>query len=237
MPNSNVIASRENGGSVLSDSNCIDAVKPDPISCVSKRVKSLLSYAKNGSFGQVFITDTNEKRTKNILSSSKIQSNIFKLDKNELSNRINENNLVFTFLAKKDYPNKINIQITKANYFGKIYRNEQLYIIGSNGKLINYDADSTKDLPYFYGKFKREEFLKFSNIINNVGLKTKDISSFYFFPSGRWDIKFKDGLLLKLPNTNLNNVLPKAILLKKNQNFSNSKIIDLRIKNRIISNG
>jgi len=42
---------------------------------------------------------------------------------------------------------------------------------------------------------------------------------------------------LKLPNTDLINVLSKALLLKNNQNFSNSKIIDLRIKNRIISNG
>jgi cell division septal protein FtsQ len=165
------------------------------------------------------------------------KDNVFQLNKNELSNRINENNLVFTFLAKKDYPNKIKIQITKAKYFGQIYRNGQLYIIGSNGKLINYDEDNMKDLPYFYGKFKREEFLKFLNVVNNVGLKTKDISSFYFFPSGRWDIKFKDGLLLKLPNTDLINVLSKAILLKKNKNFSNSKIIDLRIKNKIITNG
>ena len=177
----------------------------------------------------------NQKLKRDLININK--DNIFKLDKNELSNRINNNNLVFTFLAKKDYPNKINIQITKSKYFGKIYRNGQLYIIGSNGKLINYDADNMKDLPYFYGKFKREEFLKFSNVINNVGLKTKDISSFYFFPSGRWDIKFKDGLLLKLPNTDLINVLSKAMLLKNNQNFSNSKIIDLRIKDRIISNG
>ena len=177
----------------------------------------------------------NQKLQKDLININK--DNIFKLDKNELSNRINENNLVFTFLAKKDYPNKINIQITKAKYFGKIYSNGQLYIIGSNGKLISYDADSMKDLPYFYGKFNREEFLKFSNVVNNVGLKTKDISSFYFFPSGRWDIKFKDGLLLKLPDTDLINVLSKAMLLKNNQNFSNSKIIDLRIKNRIISNG
>lgn len=177
----------------------------------------------------------NQKLKRDLININK--DNIFKLDKNELSNRINENNLVFTFIAKKDYPNKINIQITKAKYFGKIYNNGQLYIIGSNGKLINYDADSMKDLPYFYGKFKREEFLKFSNVLSNVGLKTKDISSFYFFPSGRWDIKFKDGLLLKLPNTDLINVLSKALLLKNNQNFSNSKIIDLRIKNRIISNG
>ena len=163
--------------------------------------------------------------------------NIFKLDKNKLSNKINENNLVLNFLAKKNYPNKIDIEINKAKYFGKIYRNERLYIIGSNGKLIDYDVDSMKDLPYFYGNFKREEFLKFSIIVNKVGLETKDISSFYFFRSGRWDIKFKDGLLLKLPNKDLMNVLSKALLLKNDQNFTNSKIIDLRIKNRIISNG
>ena len=94
-----------------------------------------------------------------------------------------------------------------------------------------------KDLPYFYGNFKREEFLKFSIILNKVGLETKNISSFYFFRSGRWDIKFKDGLLLKLPNKDLMNVLSKALLLKNDKNFTNSKIIDLRIKNRIISNG
>ena len=177
----------------------------------------------------------NQKLKKNLININ--EDNIFKLDKNKLLNTINENNLVLNFLAKKNYPNKIDIEINKAKYFGKIYKNQQLYIIGSNGKLIDYDVDSMKDLPYFYGNFKREEFLKFSIILNKVGLETKNISSFYFFRSGRWDIKFKDGLLLKLPNKDLMNVLSKALLLKNDKNFTNSKIIDLRIKNRIISNG
>ena len=93
------------------------------------------------------------------------------------------------------------------------------------------------DLPYFYGNFKRKDFLEFLTAINKVGLEIKDISSFYFFPSGRWDIKFKSGLLLRLPNKDLINTLNKVLLLKKDQNFKNSKLIDLRIKNRIISNG
>ena len=99
----------------------------------------------------------NQKLKRDLININK--HNIFKLDKNELSNKINENNLVFTFLAKKDYPNKINIQITKAKYFGKIYISNQLYIIGSNGKLINYDSDSMKDLPYFYGKYGKSFIL------------------------------------------------------------------------------
>jgi len=93
------------------------------------------------------------------------------------------------------------------------------------------------DLPYFYGNFKREEFLEFLMAINKVELETKNISSFYFFPSGRWDIKFRNGLLLRLPNNDIPNILSKALLLKNDQNFKNSKLIDLRIKDRIISNG
>ena len=177
----------------------------------------------------------NQKLKRDLININK--DNIFSLDKKKLLEKITENILVFNFLAKKNYPNKIDIEINKAKYFGKIYKNQQLYIIGSNGKLIDYDVDSMKDLPYFYGNFKREEFLKFSIILNKVGLETKNISSFYFFRSGRWDIKFKDGLLLKLPNKDLMNVLSKALLLKNDKNFTNSKIIDLRIKNRIISNG
>ena len=164
------------------------------------------------------------------------KDNIFKLDENKLSNKINENNLVLNFLIKKNYPNKIDIEINKAKYLGKTYKDGRLYIIGSNGKLIDYDKETIKELPFFYGNFKRKEFLKFSTVLNKVGLDTKEILSFYFFPSGRWDIKFKDGLLLKLPNKDLIEVLSRVLLLKNNQNFKNSKIIDLRIQNRIISN-
>ena len=177
----------------------------------------------------------NQKLKRDLIDTNK--SNIFRLDKKKLLEKITENNLVLNFLAKKNYPNEIEIEINKATFVGKIYKNERLYLIGSNGKLISRDVSKILDLPYFYGNFKREEFLKFLTVINKVSLETNDISSFYFFPSGRWDIKFRNGLLLRLPNDNLINVLPKALLLKNDQNFKNSKLIDLRIKNRIIING
>ena len=163
--------------------------------------------------------------------------NIFQIDEKKIFEKITENNLVLNFFAKKEYPNKIEIIINKATYIGKIYKNNKLFLIGSNGKLIDHNANNMKDLPYFYGDFKRDEFLKLLSVINKIQLDIKNISSFYFFPSGRWDIKFKGGLLVKLPVKDLMNTLSKVLLLKNNQNFRNSKIIDLRIKNRIISNG
>jgi len=162
--------------------------------------------------------------------------NIFQIDEKKIFEKITENNLVLNFFAKKEYPNKIEIIINKATYIGKIYKNNKLFLIGSNGKLIDHNANNMKDLPYFYGDFKRDEFLKLLSVINKIQLDIKNISSFYFFPSGRWDIKFKGGLLVKLPVKDLMNTLSKVLLLKNNQNFRNSKIIDLRIKNSIISN-
>ena len=162
--------------------------------------------------------------------------NIFKIDKKKIFKKITENNLVLNFYVKKEYPNKIDIIINEATYVGKIYNKDKLLLIGSNGKLIDHNANNVNDLPYFYGNFKREEFLKLLSVIDKTQLDLKNISSFYFFPSGRWDIRFNDGLLLKLPIKDLKNTLSKILLLKDNKNFRNSKIIDLRIKNRIISN-
>jgi cell division protein FtsQ len=176
----------------------------------------------------------NQKLIRNLINVN--NDNIFKIDEKKVFERITENNSVLNFYAKKEYPNKIDIIINEATYVGKIYNKDKLLLIGSNGKLIDHNANNVKDLPYFYGDFKREEFLKLLFVINKTQLDIKNISSFYFFPSERWDIKFKDGLLLKLPNEDLINVLSEALLLKNNQNFKNSKIIDLRIKNRIISN-
>jgi len=164
-------------------------------------------------------------------------NNIFKLDKKELTNKIIENNLVLNFLIKINYPNKVKIVIKKTDFIGKVLKNNKLYIIGSNGKLIKYQNNINSDLPYFYGNFKKDEFLKFLKIIIELNLKIEDVSSFYFFPSRRWDINFKNGLKFKLPTKETKNALLRALILANDQNFINSKIIDLRIKNKIISNG
>ena len=57
----------------------------------------------------------------------------------------------------------------------------------------------------------------------------EEISELYFFPSGRWDIKSKKGILIKLPETNLLKALNLAHQITINEIFKNDKVIDLRI--------
>ena len=66
-------------------------------------------------------------------------------------------------------------------------------------------------------------------------LNFKEISEMYFYPSGRWDIKNKHGILFKLPKKNLIKSLNIAYRIIDNEKFKNSKVIDLRISNYIIS--
>ena len=54
-----------------------------------------------------------------------------------------------------------------------------------------------------------------------------------FFPSLRCDIIFNNDRIIKLPRKDVLKLLKKVELLLKDQNF-NTKIIDLRINNKII---
>ena len=45
-----------------------------------KRVEKIISFAREGFFGQVFITDTHRDRTEKILNTSKIKYELFKIE-------------------------------------------------------------------------------------------------------------------------------------------------------------
>ena len=165
------------------------------------------------------------------------KQNIFLINKKELSELIIKNNIVLNFLVKKIYPNKIVIQINKATKVGKILKDNKTSIIVSNGKLIDYDNQQNLHLPYFYGDFNQKEFLKLFVMLNKVNLDFQKIESFYFFPSRRWDIKFKDGLIIRLPENNPTKSLSFVLNLLKEEKFINSKVLDLRSNNKIISDG
>ena len=181
------------------------------------------------------LSNDDDLRLRSNLKSLKDQS-IFLIDKKELSELIIKNNIVLNFLVKKIYPNKIEIKINKAIKVGKILKNNKLSVILSNGKLIDYDYQNLY-LPYFYGEFDKKEFLKFFSMLKSVNLDFKKIQSCYFFPSRRWDIKFKDGLIIKLPESNPKKSLSFVLNLLKEKKFINSKVLDLRINNKIISDG
>ena len=163
-----------------------------------------------------------------------ISQNIFFVNKYYFLSILEKNNLIHSFKIKKIYPNSIEVQIRKTDLLAITNFNEKKFFIGSNGKLIDYDSSNT-NLPYVFGKVKTVDFINFVKIIEQSKFNFKEISEMYFYPSGRWDIKNKHGILFKLPKKNLIKSLNIAYRIIDNEKLKNSKVIDLRISNHIVS--
>ena len=91
-----------------------------------------------------------------------------------------------------------------------------------------------KNLPYVFGKVDPYSFIEFVKIIKKSKFDLNTVKEFYFFPSGRWDIKTKDNKLFKLPSENLELKLNSIYEVLKKEEFKDKNIIDLRFSNKII---
>ena len=160
--------------------------------------------------------------------------NILLINQNEISKIIENNVLVQNYTILKKYPSKLDVRIEKAKFYAKINRNNKIFYVGSNGKLIKNNFEY--ELPFIFGKPEVNEFLKFKKIIDNSKLQYRDIKNLYFFQSKRWDIELNNNLIVKLPKENLDKSLDNVFEIINNNNLNKSKIIDLRIKNQIITN-
>jgi len=89
-------------------------------------------------------------------------NNIFFINKAEINNLINSNPLIEKYEIFKSYPSAIKIKIKKTNFIARINHNKEMFVIGSNGKLIPNNSQAS-DLPYIFGKPGIQEFLKFKN--------------------------------------------------------------------------
>ncbi len=165
-----------------------------------------------------------------------LTKSIFFINKNEFKNILRKNNLIESFYIKKIYPNLIKIKIKQTKLLAITNKKGKKFFIGSNGKLIpdGQVEASYNELPFVYSKSNYINFIKLKKIIDKSEFQFEQIESFYYFPSNRWDIKTKDGFLIKLPEKNIEESLKFAVLIKINEEFKDKKIIDLRISNNIV---
>lgn len=162
-------------------------------------------------------------------------SNIFNLQKDEITNSIFKNELVENFEIYKKYPSELIINIKSASFLANINVNGKYYYIGSNKKLIKSDFIDMK-LPLIFGSPSIDDFFKLREKIIVSNLNFEDIKNLYFFPSKRWDIEFLNGKILRLPKDNITKILNNYDKLSKQDNFLKKNIFDMRIKDQLIIN-
>ena len=191
------------------------------------------NFLKNVRFNITGLDDLNILNMTNNLNNLKIK-NIYFLNKSKVSEIIESNTLVENYSVNKKYPSNLVIKIIDTNFLAKINLNNKIYIIGSNGKLINNNYKND-NLPFIFGKPEINEFLNFKRLIDESKFSYDQIKNLYFFPSKRWDVELNNQLILKLSKNDIKDSLNQAFEFFNNNNFKEIKLIDARIKNQIIT--
>ena len=163
-------------------------------------------------------------------------NNLFFLDKIKVQKTLNSNNLIQKYTVYKKYPSTLNIKIEKTKFLAQIKNDKGSFFLGSNGRLIKTN-DLREDIPFIFGNFKIENFLLFKKEIDDSELDFNSIKNLFFFKSGRWDIKTKSGLIIKLPKKNIKKSLNLVVNFINQKSEIEMSVIDIRQNNQIIVNG
>ena len=183
------------------------------------------------------INGVSEKLTLDINSKLKkyLRSNLLLLNKNYIQNDLNEFPFIESYTIFKKYPSQIILNIKETELIAKTFNNNKIQYVGSNGKIIGEKYyENTKKLPKVFGNFKTQELLRVFLSLENNNFILSEITDLYYFNSGRWDIKFKNDLLIKLPILKLDNSINIAKKFIEKEKITGNIIIDLRVANQVI---
>ena len=166
-----------------------------------------------------------------ILNQKKL--NIFFVNLNNIKKIIEKNNLVEKYSVIKNYPSTLKIKIVKTKFFSRLSIDGKTFNIGTNGKLIE-EFSNNNNLPFIFGNPSINDVIEFYTIVKTSKFNFNEFKNLFYYKSGRWDIETIDGIIIKLPNDNLEKKLQEIHTIISNKDFTNQKIIDARIINQLI---
>ena len=200
----------------------------------------ILSSINNYNYKNIFIIKNikvnglSDKKNKIVLDNLQtlLGDNIIFLDKKKFEIFINRNDTK-GLIVKKIYPNKILINFIPAKPISIIENNNKKIVLGDNGKILDIEINENY-LPIVNGSENIGHIFETVNLLISSKFNYNSIKNIIFFKSGRFDIKLKNEALIRYPINYSEEIINYSSDLLNNKKFVNSKIIDLRINNRII---
>ena len=162
-------------------------------------------------------------------------NNIFEIDQGSIISIIDKVDIIENYKIFKKYPSTLEINIEETKLLALKNIDGKNYALGSNGKYIYFENEQN-ELPYIFGNFKNKDFFRFKKIIDQSTFDYSEIKNLFFFPSGRFDIETKSGILILLPRERVKESLELSVELLRNDLSSKISIIDNRQSNLVIIN-
>ena len=199
--------------------------------------KFLESYRENFVLKSIKINGLsyNEKKIIELELNNFLDTNIFKIKKDKVLEKLNKFNFLENIYINKIIPTSININLSKTTIIGKTYRKGENFYIGKNGKFILFNQlTDVNRVPKVFGNFEIQKYIDLRTILRDHLIDIDKIQEYYYFKNKRWDLKFSNGSVLKLPSKKVEDSIIIYKSLLNNSELINTQIIDLRVSNQII---
>ena len=163
------------------------------------------------------------------------EKNIFSINSEDIEKPLEKIDFLEKIEVKKKYPNTILIKVFETKPLAVLFKNQEKYLIDNASNLILIKSDfNIENLPSVYGENSQDKFVYFLKKLKKNEFPYKKIKNFYYYKIGRWDLQFFNDKIIKFPHNNINEAINKSIELLDREDFSNYKIIDLRVDGKII---
>tara|TARA_B100001989_G_C24431803_1_gene409394 strand:- start:118 stop:783 length:666 start_codon:yes stop_codon:yes gene_type:complete len=159
--------------------------------------------------------------------------NLLKLSKMDIDERVKDFPFISHVKINKIYPDMIRIEIFEKKIIANLFDGKEKFHIDDRGNFI--DLNNLKrfdEKPSVFGG--KEYFFPFYKNLVELNFPINKIHSFYFFEIGRWDIKTKQGIIIKLPAENYSQSIKNFLSNYENFDFKNFKTFDYRVKKELI---
>ncbi len=171
--------------------------------------------------------------------------NIFFIKRKELEEPLKNIDFLEKIEVYKKYPDTIIIKIFETKPVAIIFKKKTKFLLDTSSNLISLENIDLVDpylklndifprLPSVFGENAEKNFINFLNQLKNSNFPTEKIKDFYYFHSGRWDLKLLSNKIIKFPNTNIQTAIQKTTELLNRKDFESYNIIDLRVDGKII---
>ena len=164
-----------------------------------------------------------------------LEKNIFFVNKKKILKNLDKLNFIESISIEKIYPSTIHIKTKVTNLVAITYIDQKKYFVGLNGNFIlAKNILNEKKLPIIFGKFNPGDYIFLQRELLRQKIDLNEIIKYYFHKNKRWDLHFKNNIIIQLPSKNITNALKLLKEFEFNNIIPPGTIIDLRIQNRLI---
>ena len=166
------------------------------------------------------------------------KSNILSVNLLNIYNNLRNNDWVEELHIERVLPNTIKINIKEKEAIGIWQYEMSNKLITKNGEIIS-TANINKfkiDLPIIHGNHANKNANSILKILETNKVLTKNIWSLDYINNRRWNLHFKQGIIVLLPSKEVLKAWNKIIKLQKNYDVLNLGLteLDLRNPNKIL---